>query len=323
MAMRYFQLRAFDAVAREGSFTRAASLLGLTQPAITTQIRNLEEDCKQALFVRTNEGVHLTEAARPLFDLTRQMFSTEEQIEDMVSQATMFRHGSLKLAADGPQVVLQVVAAFRKHYPEIEISISFGSQREVWDDLIEYRVDAAVIGNAKSDPRVASIPIAQQDMRALVPKGHALARCASVSLADLAAFPVIRREAGSNTQRMVDEAARRAKAQLVTAMQLGSREAVIEAVRQGLGIGFVLEREVPESKRTIAIPVDELRGCNIDSVVCLHSQRKRGIVQTFLGVAALAASLQEPAINADGQDSAGAAPRQRKTSAPPRGRRTE
>ncbi|WP_245621096.1 LysR family transcriptional regulator [Paraburkholderia ferrariae] len=283
--MRYFQLRAFDAVAREGSFSRAANLLGLTQPAITTQIRNLEEDCRQALFVRTAEGASLTDAAKPLFELTRQMFSVEEQIEDMVSQATLFRHGSLKLAADGPQVVLQVVAAFRAQYPDIELSVSFGSQREVWDDLLAYRVDAAIIGNAKSDSRVASIPVALQDMRVLVPRRHPLAKRKSVSLADLGVYSVIRREAGSNTQRLVDEALRRAKISLPTAMRLGSREAVVEAVRQGLGIGFVLEREIPEGTRTVAIPVEELRGCNVDSVVCLHSQRKRGIVQTFLAVA--------------------------------------
>ncbi|MCX5541371.1 LysR family transcriptional regulator substrate-binding protein [Paraburkholderia sp. CNPSo 3076] len=187
-------------------------------------------------------------------------------------------------------MVLQVVAAFRAQYPEIEISVSFGSQREVWDDLLAYRVDAVVIGNARSDARVASIPVARQDMRVLVPERHPLAAAKSVSLGDLAAYAVIRREAGSNTQRLVDEALRRAGISLPTAMKLGSREAVLEAVRQDLGIGFVLEREIPEGARSVAIPVEELRGCNIDSVACLHSQRKRGIVQTFLGVAAASAA---------------------------------
>jgi aminoethylphosphonate catabolism LysR family transcriptional regulator len=284
--MRYFQLRAFDAVARERSFSKAASLLGLTQPAITTQIRNLEEACQQALFLRTPEGVHLTDAAKPLFELTRQMFATEEQIEDLVSLATAFRHGSLKIAADGPHVALQVVAAFRKQYPGIEISVSLGSQREVWADLLGYRVDAAIIGNAASDDRVMAIRVAQQDMRVLVPSDHPLAAFASVSLADLEAHPILRRQSGSNTQRLIDEALQRASCTLSTAMELGSREAVVEAVKQGLGIGFVLEREVPDSPRIVAIPLAELRGCNVDSVVCLHSQRKRGIVQTFLSVAA-------------------------------------
>jgi aminoethylphosphonate catabolism LysR family transcriptional regulator len=284
--MRYFQLRAFDAVARERSFSKAASLLGLTQPAITTQIRNLEESCQQALFLRTPEGVYLTDAAKPLFELTRQMFATEEQIEDLVSLATAFKHGSLKLAADGPHVALQVVAAFKTQYPGIDISVSLGSQREVWADLLGYRVDAAVIGNAASDDRVMAIRVAQQDMRVLVPRGHPLAALESVSLADLKAHPIIRRESGSNTQRLIDEALQRAQVSLSTAMELGSREAVLEAVKQGLGIGFVLEREVPDSPRIVAIPLVELRACNVDSVVCLHSQRKRGIVQTFLSVAA-------------------------------------
>ena len=284
--MRYFQLRAFDAVARERSFSKAASLLGLTQPAITTQVRNLEESCQQALFVRTTQGVQLTDAARPLFELTRQMFSTEEQIEDLVSLATAYRHGSLKLAADGPHVALQVVAAFREQYPGIDISIALGSQREVWDDLLGYRVDAAVIGNAASDARIMAIPVAQQDMRVLLPKDHPLAAFKSLSLADLQAHPVIRRESGSNTQRLIDEALQRARFSLPTALELGSREAVLEAVKQGLGIGFVLDREIPDGTHTVAVPLVELRACNVDSVVCLHSQRKRGIVQTFLSVAA-------------------------------------
>jgi len=284
--MRYFQLRAFDAVARERSFSKAASLLGLTQPAITTQIRNLEESCQQALFLRTPEGVYLTDAAKPLFELTRQMFATEEQIEDLVSLATAFKHGSLKLAADGPHVALQVVAAFKTQYPGIDISVSLGSQREVWDDLLGYRVDAAIVGNAASDARIMAIPVAQQDMRVLLPKDHPLAASESLSLADLKDHPVIRRESGSNTQRLIDEALQRARFSLPTALELGSREAVLEAVKQGLGIGFVLEREIPDGTHTVAVPLVELLACNVDSVVCLHSQRKRGIVQTFLSVAA-------------------------------------
>ena len=284
--MRYFQLRAFDAVARERSFSKAASLLGLTQPAITTQVRNLEESCQQALFVRTTQGVQLTDAAQPLFELTRQMFSTEEQIEDLVSLATAYQHGSLKLAADGPHVALQVVAAFREQYPGIDISIALGSQREVWDDLLGYRVDAAIVGNAASDARIMAIPVAQQDMRVLLPKDHPLAASESLSLADLKDHPVIRRESGSNTQRLIDEALQRARFSLPTALELGSREAVLEAVKQGLGIGFVLEREIPDGTHTVAVPLVELLACNVDSVVCLHSQRKRGIVQTFLSAAA-------------------------------------
>lgn len=284
--MRYFQLRAFDAVARERSFSKAASLLGLTQPAITTQVRNLEESCRQALFVRTTEGVHLTDAAKPLFELTRHMFSTEEQIEDLVSLAAALKYGSLKLAADGPHVALQVVSAFKEHYPGIDISVSLGSQREVWGDLLGYRVDAAVIGNAASDARIMAIPVARQGMWVLLPNDHPLAAFKSLSLADLSAHPIIRREPGSNTQRLIDEALQRAQLSLPTAMELGSREAVVEAVKQRLGIGFVLEREIPDGTRTIAIPLAELHACNIDSVVCLHSQRKRGIVRTFLSVAA-------------------------------------
>jgi aminoethylphosphonate catabolism LysR family transcriptional regulator len=284
--MLYFQLRAFDAVARERSFSKAARLLGLTQPAVTMQVRSLETSCGHALFNRAGREIELTRSAKPLFELTRQMFTTEEQIEEFVSTANALERGSLKLGADGPHVALVVISAFRQRYPGIEISVSLGSQRNVWEDVLNYRVDAAVVGNAVGDARIMNLPITEQDMTVLLPRRHPLAKRKSLRLADLAGYAVIRRESGSNTQRLVDDALRRAKLALPTALEMGSREAVQEAVKLGLGIGFLLEREGIPDTGTVAVPLADLRACNVDSVVCLHSQRKRRIVQAFIDVAA-------------------------------------
>jgi aminoethylphosphonate catabolism LysR family transcriptional regulator len=285
MVNRYFQLRAFDAVAREGSFSKAAAALGLTQPAMTMQVRNLELACRQALFLRAGRRLSLTPAGDELFALSRQMFALEEQVEEYVSMASSFERGSLKLAADSPLVAMQVVAAFHQRYPGIEIAVALGSQRHGWEDVLEHRVDAAILGNTTANERVLQLPLSVQDMMVVLPRDHRLARRRTLSLKDLTDCSLIRREAGSNTQRMVDEAIAQAGLVLPTVLELGSREAIQEAVKLGLGIGFVLEREMAADSRIVGVPLRELRACNTDAVVCLHSQRKRGVVRAFLDVA--------------------------------------
>jgi DNA-binding transcriptional LysR family regulator len=283
--MRYFQLRAFDAVARERSFSQAARSLGLTQPAVTMQVRNLEAACGQTLFDRTGATVELTPSARALFELTRQMFAVEELAEDYVSEASSLRGGDFKLAGDGPHVALLLLSAYRKAHPGINITMSFGSQRDAWDEVIGGHSDAAILGNAPKYVRVMKVPVVTQGMMALLPRGHPLATRRLLRLADLAGHAVIRREPGSNTQRLLDKALRRAKLLLPTALELGSREAVQEAVKLGIGIGFLLEREHSTDAGTVTVPLDELCACNIDSVVCLHRQRKRRIIKPLLEIA--------------------------------------
>ncbi len=283
--MRYFQLRAFDAVARERSFSKAAALLGLTQPAVTMQVRQLETACGQALFDRTGREVALTGAAETLFALTRRMFAVEDEVEDFISAANALEQGELRIAADGPHVALEVISAFRRRYPGIGLAVSLGSQRQVWQDVLDYRVDAAILGNPTPDARLTVVPIAEQDMMVLLPRGHALSKRRNLYLADLAGQNMIRREIGSNTQRVVDQALRRAKVKLPVALELGSREAMREAVALGLGIGFLFERESAGDDRTVAVRLADMAATNTDAVICLTSQRKHRLVAAFIDVA--------------------------------------
>jgi aminoethylphosphonate catabolism LysR family transcriptional regulator len=285
--MRYFQLRAFDAVARQRSFSKAAELLGLTQPAITMQVRNLERACGQALFSRAGRQIELTEPGTELLALTRQIFEIEDRIETFINAANELAQGNLRIAADGPHVALEVIAAFRQRYPGIDVAVTLGSQRAVWQDVLDYRVDAAIIGNPAADDRLTVVPITRQDMMVLLPASHRLATRPKLRLADLAGEGMIRREAGSNTQRVLDQELRRAGLNLPVVLELGSREAVREAVALGLGIGFLFERECTADPRLIAVPLSDMRGTNLDAVICLSSQRKRRIVQAFIETATM------------------------------------
>ncbi|MEE9480314.1 MAG: LysR substrate-binding domain-containing protein [Kiloniellales bacterium] len=283
--MRYSQVRAFHAVARDGGFSAAADRLGITQPAVSIQVRQLEEGYGLVLFDRSGGQVRLTGAGRGLFDLTSQMFQAEERARDFLAASKALETGSLTLAADGPHVALQVVAAFHGSYPGVRLSVSLGNARTVWNEVLEHRVDAAVLANPADDGRLRVVPLARQDMMVLLVRDHPLGGRPRLTLAELRDQPAILREPGSNTRRILDRALADAGISVRPVLELGSREAMREAVAMGLGIGFLFERECVGDERTLAVPLAGLAASSLDTLVCLKSQSRRRAVAALIETA--------------------------------------
>ena len=143
--MNFAYLRSFHAVATEGSFTRAASALGVTQPTLSTQVKALEERYGVALLHRRGRGVEPTELGRALLDVTRRLFSLEEEASELLARARGLAVGSLRIGADSPYHVMPFLAQFRAKYPEIRVSLSIGNAEEVQDGLIRHRADIAFL----------------------------------------------------------------------------------------------------------------------------------------------------------------------------------
>lgn len=279
------QLRAFHAVARTRSVSKAADMLGLTQPAVSVQVNALEAAHAVRLFRRQGREVVLTDTGRELFELTRQMFVAEEQIGEFLTGRATLGTGSLVLAADGPHVALDVISAFMKRHPRLRVSVRLGNTSAALQMLLEQRADAAVVANPKPNPRLFTLPIQRRGMLALIPRDHPLAARDRLGLQDLVGHPVVLRETGSTTRRVLDEAVRRQGLALSPALELGSREAMREAVARGLGIGFLFERESEGDARTVARPLDGLSDVNLDTLACLRSSRRRAVVRALIEAA--------------------------------------
>lgn len=275
------QLRAFDAVAREGGMSRAAQLLNVTQPTVTVQIRQLEERCGFALFRRGADGVTLTEQGERLFELTRRMFTSETLIEDFVDAARGLEIGALTLAADGPHVALDVIAAFRADHPGVRLSVRLANAGRVLEEVRAGRVDAAIMGEPTERDGLFVEPILAQGMVAALPVGHPLSAEPRVALADLLREPLIVRERGSNTRRFLEAAAVEADLPLDPVLELGSREAVKEAVAIGLGVSVLLDREAVGDDRLVAVPVGGLDGVNVDALVCPAGAERRAAMRAL------------------------------------------
>ncbi|MDY0870590.1 LysR family transcriptional regulator [Dongia rigui] len=283
--MSYSQLRAFDAVARSGSFSRAADMLGVTQPAVSLQVAALERAYRTDLLTRKGATVSLTADGATLFGLTRQMFGVEAEIEDFLGSSLKLQRGHLRFAADGPHLALDLLAAFRASHPGVTVELILGNATETWNALLQSAADIAMLANPPEDPRVAALPVAVQDMMLLVPRGHALAKRGEVALKDIVAEKVVFREHGSNTQRTLERALRKQRLHLFPVLTVGSREAMIEAVSRRIGVGFVFDREKNADPRSVAVPIRELRGSNRNMLVYLKPRRRRRTVAALIEIA--------------------------------------
>jgi aminoethylphosphonate catabolism LysR family transcriptional regulator len=284
--MIFTQLRAFHAVANEGSFTRGALRLGISQPAVTVQVKALEQRYGVELFHRQGQRIELTPSGRELWQRTRRVFAELDDLEALMTSAGELRVGRLEIGADGPFSVMDLVAGFMARYPGVRVAVRIGNAARVLADLREIRTDLAVLNLIGSSGELHSEPLYRDRITAFVPATHPWARRRAVMLEELAKEPLILREPGSATRALLLEALQRAGLSPRVALELGSREAVREAVLAGLGIGAVFERElVPDVRlRQLAIEGAGL-GATV-SLACLPERRDLRAVKAFFALAA-------------------------------------
>ncbi|MCW5750781.1 MAG: LysR family transcriptional regulator [Alphaproteobacteria bacterium] len=283
--MNFTQLRAFDMVAREGSFTRAAQQLGVTQPALTIQVKALEETYGVKLLDRAGRGVSLTEAGTSLFDVTRRLFALEEEAQELLAASRELRRGHLRVAADGPHIVMGMFAQFRRRFPEVRLMVTLGNTAYVRQQLLERRVDVGILPVTEEDETFVRVPLWRHTPVLIVPLRHPWARRKSVRIADLDGQPMLMREEGSNTQRALEAALRRAGARPRVVLELGSREAVLGAVAAGLGFGVVWKVEATGDGRFRALDIRDPAMRSFDHVACLRSERNRRVVRAMMDMA--------------------------------------
>ena len=283
------QLQAFDAVASHGGFTRAAEALGVTQPAVTIQVRALEMERGVRLFERRGDGAFLTDAGQALHAVTRRIFRLIQDAEDVLGAADSLRFGSLQLGIDSLQWSMEVLAKFLKTYPDIRVSTVMGNATKTLRDLIELRSDVAVITLSASArdalDGVDLVRLAPHHLRLLVPAGHDFVGRGDISFADLAAEPIILRESGSETRRSCDAKFSSQGLAPRIMMELGSREAVREAVAAGLGVAPMVAGEEGHDPRTAIVGLADGATDTWISVAWLADRQDIPAVRGFVEIA--------------------------------------
>jgi aminoethylphosphonate catabolism LysR family transcriptional regulator len=282
--MRLTQLRSFHAVARAGGFTGAARLLHISQPTVTTQVRMLEEKYGIELFYRRGHVVRLTPLGEQLFEIAQKVFALESETVQLLQDSGELKSGQLRVGAVGPFHVTEMLARFNQRFPGLQVSVRVGNSEEVRGTLLRYETDVAVLAHFTDDPRFHSVPYSRHPIVMFVNRGHRFARRSSIRIAELEGEPLILREEGSTTRKALEDALAKAGVAPRVAMEIGSREAIREAVIMGVGIGAVSEKEYIPDPMLRAVPVSDAQMFTYAHVVCLAERRQARLVRAFLGI---------------------------------------
>lgn len=283
--MRYVQLRAFHYVAISGGFSRAAEALFLTQPAISDQVRKLEEEYDVLLFNRYKKQVTLTRFGQQLLEITHRMFDTEQQALDLLSESRALRSGTLRIVADAAHHLLHILGHFREKYPGIQISVRTGNTETVIASLFAYDADIGVLGEVPEGREFEMLKLNSTPIIAFVTSAHPLASQKSMTFAELAKHPLVLRERGSKTRQKLEAMAQSQGVPLRPAIEAEGREAVREIVASGSGIGFVSEAEFGQDGRLVPIAIDSPPMLMDEALICLRERSGGKLVRAFWQVA--------------------------------------
>lgn len=287
--MSYKLLKAFHAICITGSVSKAADHLCLTQPAVSIALGKLEKNHGVSLVTRHGPKIELTEDGKALQLLVSTMFDAESSVINFLKSGENLETGLLKIAADGPVLSLRLLALFRSHYPGIVLNIRFGNNIECWHALMRREVDLALIGQSgipeQAKSHVIMHSVRKLGISAILPDTHPLASEESLHLKALLLQPLLFREAGSNTQKLLSAMFDTIGEKVEPVAILSSREAIINGVGMGLGIGFCLDDEAIGYRGIVSIAVKELRNVSEDVIVALPASVRRKVVQTAFGFA--------------------------------------
>jgi aminoethylphosphonate catabolism LysR family transcriptional regulator len=238
-------LVAFYETVRLGSVTAAARRLEVSQPTITTRIQQLEKQYGVELFHRRGSRFDLTDAGIALMPLIDRMLQTESDIDFTLRNNGELRCGNLRVGVTGPYYILPAIAAFHRQYPTVELCVEVANSQQVLDALIDSRIDLAVSSRRVEDARLVRITIATDALVVISHRDHPLAREPKVMPSHLAAHTLLLRERGSRTRDIIEDTLQRHNVRPATLIEIGSREAIYEAICHNMGFTLMPTGEAP------------------------------------------------------------------------------
>jgi DNA-binding transcriptional LysR family regulator len=244
MLMDTRQLQAFCTVVEKKSFSQAAEQLGVTQPAVSLQVRALEQRLGQSLLDRSGRRVEPTEAGRRLYRSAQRMLALEEQLLDEVSADDGRLTGTLTIGAStgpGAHLVPLLLCEFQREHPDLHVALSIWDTQTVIDRVVDRQLELGVVGALRRHRSLEFEPLARDEIVLAVPPGHDAAG-GTISLDDLKEETLIVMQEGAGVRQVVEEELRRAGLRLrgvEPKLELGLQESVKSAVAAGYGVAFI------------------------------------------------------------------------------------
>lgn len=281
------QLQVFEAAARLGGYTRAAEALHLSQPAVSMQIRQLEEQAGMPLFDQIGKKIHLTDAGRVLYRHALAVLAEVQETQLELEELRGVRRGQLNItiASTANYFAPQLIAAFCQRHPEVKVTLDVSNREHILALLGESDKDLAIMGRPPEGSDLVAHPFLENPLVVIAAPNHPLTGKRRQPLARVAREPFITREPGSGTRMAAERHFSEQGVTFEAAMEMSSNEAIKQAVQAGLGLGVVsihtLEMELALNRLAI---LDVAGFPILRHWYAVHRQGKRfsAVAQAFL-----------------------------------------
>lgn len=235
------QLKVFEAVARHLNYTRAAEEFFLTQPAVSMQVKQLEEQLGLALFEQLGKRIHLTEAGQEVLVYARTITQQLDEMEAVLNRMKGMQGGRLRIsvATTANYFIPTLLGTFSRRYPQVTVSLDVTNRETLLRQLTENIVDLVIMGQPPAGLNVEAQEFMDNPLVVVAAIEHPLAKKKSIPLARLQEETFLVRESGSGTRIAMERFFNERVMRLKTGMEVGSNEAIKQSVQAGLGLGLL------------------------------------------------------------------------------------
>lgn len=284
------RLQVFHTVARQLSFTKAAELLFMTQPAVTFQVKQLEEHFNTRLFERSHGKISLTPAGELTLDYAERILNLTEEMEARISELTGQVSGPLLIGASttiAEYMLPKLLGEFKRRHPETQARLTVANSETIENKVADHTLDLGLIETASHHPQLISHVCCKDELVMICAPDCELAKLSVVTPAQMATHPYISRESGSGTRECIDDYFKGSgvsQDELNLVMELGSREAIKGAVSAGLGVAVVSFTTVAKELQLgelAAVPMDPPLRREL-SLVYPEEKFRSKLLQSFL-----------------------------------------
>lgn len=284
------RLQVFHTVAKQLSFTKAAELLFMTQPAVTFQVKQLEEHFNTRLFERSHGKISLTPAGELALDFAERILNLTGEMEARISELTGQVSGPLMIGASttiAEYMLPRLLGEFKQRHPDTQARLTVANSETIENKVADHTLDIGLIESPSHHPNLVTEICCEDELVLICAPFSDLAKIASVSPQQVADHPYISRESGSGTRECIDDFLRMNGVNLDevnVVMELGSREAIKGAVAAGLGVAVVSCTTVIKEVKLgelIAIPLDPPLRRQL-SLVYPQEKFRSKLLQSFL-----------------------------------------
>jgi LysR family transcriptional regulator, low CO2-responsive transcriptional regulator len=260
--MDFEQLETFLEVARYSSFSRAAEKRFRTQPAISSQIRALEEEVGAKLLDRSGGKVSITASGKLFQKYAEEILEARKAVLIAIAETERVPRGEIIVGANEGtclHILPEVFAEFKKQYPDVAVNITRADYGKILESVIDNSVDFGFMSMPVTDPRLTVVLIHRDELVVIAPPQHPLAKLKSAPICEVAKFPLVMPKAG-HTRDALEDLFHENKLKPQYAMELDSSELLKRFVAADVGVGFIARSNVQEdvqAKVLVAIPMAE------------------------------------------------------------------